>query len=66
MPSPSSIGACGRHRVSFERGTGPVTYPVASCTSGDEIIAWAWGLAPDAPEFETAWNALDLLSISED
>ena len=34
-------------------------------TTGDEIIAWAWGLAPDDPAFEAAWNALDQFSIDE-
>ena len=34
--------------------------------TGDEIIAWAWALAPDDPAFDRAWNALDRLSISED
>ena len=33
--------------------------------TGDEIIAWAWGLTCDDPAFETAWNALDWFSVGQ-
>lgn len=34
--------------------------------TGDQIIEWAWGLAPDDPAFQAAWNALDRFSIAEE